>query len=153
MGAGEKKKARNFGPPAYGPPPFEPPRCGLQPLGQSLFLRLAPPFWATLPAEALQAPHFFWVWAPTFLIKSQNSTVLLLCMFNCFYFLSFFDFFFEIVTVFVFVGIFFRKPFKKCFFFFFFTFFSFFQVGRKRERGKPKTQTSFQFGREGGRRG
>ena len=35
-----------------------------------------------------------------------------MCIFNCFYFLSFFGFAFEFVTVFVFVGIFEKKNFN-----------------------------------------
>ena len=91
--------------------------------------------------------HFFWFWAPTFLILSYCSFVLFLSIFNCFYFLSFLIFFFflKFSLVFVVVGIFvfLQKIFKN------FSFWCFFKLGERGGRGKPKHQTSFQFG-EGG---
>ena len=65
--------------------------------------------------------HFFWVWAPTFLIFIILLISFFFCrIFNCFYFLSFLDFCFENLTVFLF---------KKN---------SFFRVGEERGRGANK---------------
>ena len=61
MGAGEGKKARNFGPPAFGLPPFEHPRCGAPPFGPPT-LR-APTLWVTPLFLGLgpYVPHFYLV--------------------------------------------------------------------------------------------
>ena len=61
--------------------------------------------------------HFFWVWAPTFLlIFIMLLTCSFLCFFNCFYFLSFF-WWREHFTVFVFVFVFFLIVFLHLFIF------------------------------------
>ena len=87
------------------------PRSGPHPSGPHPTLRAptppGPPLRApTLRAEALRASTLcgFGPLRSSFL--TCCSFVLFLCIFNCFCFLSFFDFF-EIVTVFVFVGFFF----------------------------------------------
>ena len=88
-----KKKARNFGPPAFGPSPFEPPRCGARSFGLPTLrtptlraglptLRATIPPGSTLrPPSSLRAEasglHFFFVGAPTFLI----FIMLLICFF------------------------------------------------------------------------
>ena len=106
MGAGDgKKKRENLGPPAFGPPPFEPTmRCPTPsgPLGLQHFLGLGPrPFEPhssglhpsappSLRAEALRGLHFFWVWAPAFLIFIMLLICFFLCIFKLFLFLFFF---------------------------------------------------------------
>ena len=79
--------------------------------------------------------HFFWVWPPTFLI----FIMLLICSFvhfQLFLFLVIFDFFFLKISLF----------FVVFFFYNFFFIFRFFKLERRRGGGKPKPQTSFQFG-------
>ena len=122
-----------------GLPPSRPPPSG-PPSRPNLFLGLRPPLPSPsgshrpglhpppLPAPRPLGPHFFWVWAPTFLFF--HFFVLFLFLF-LFIFLVFFLFFFLIFVFFT------------CFFLFFIifhlfsTFFAF---------SSPKPQTSFQFG-------
>ena len=117
--------------------------AGPNPWGPNFFCFWAPPLWAPDPSgphSSGRGPpglHIFCVWAPTFLIFFK----LLICSFVCaFLIVSISCIFFENFTVFVFVGFFSKRT---------FLYFTFFRVGEEGRRGKPKPQTSFQFGRRG----
>ena len=84
MGAGVGKKSAKFWAPTFGPPP----------LGPNFFQVWAPPLWAPNPslrAEALQAPTFSGFGPLRSSFYHFTHLFFSLCIFNCFYFLSFFD--------------------------------------------------------------
>ena len=119
MGAGEKKR-EILDPPPFAPPsephPSGPPTL---PAPHSFGLHSCGP---DTSCGGPPGPHFFWVWAPTFLILSYYSFfTFLIVSFSCHFF-----FFFEIFT---FLSI-------------FFDFFHFFKLWR-RGGSKPKPQTSY----------
>ena len=141
-GGGKGKKKREI----LGSPPFRGPtfsRSWPHPSGpptlRAPFLR-APPFGPPLPSsggpQGLHCLHFFWVWAPTFLI----FIMLLICFFCVFLPVSISCFFLGEISRFFFT--------QKLFFCFIFFLKKkiFSSWGGVVEVSKPKTQTSFQFG-------
>ena len=93
----KKKKREILGLPPSGPHPSSPHAAGPHPAGPNPCPRpfgppllRAPPFGPHPSSGGPPGLHFFWVWAPTFLIFIMLLICFFLCIFNCFCFLSFF---------------------------------------------------------------